>query len=162
MYVSYALLLLFTHSVVSDSATPWTAARQASLSFTISRRLLKLMYVESMMPSNHLILCRPLLFLASVFPSIRVFFSEWLFSSGIQSIGASASASVLPMNIQGWFPLGWTGWISLQSKGLSRVFSSTTAQKHHIFPGCVCWRSHNDTELMSLQVLRIWFLNTVI
>ena len=85
------------------------AARQASLSFSISWSLLKLMSVESMMPSNHLILCRPLLFLASVFPSIRVFFSEWLFSSGIQSIGASASASVLPMNIQGWFPLGWTG-----------------------------------------------------
>ena len=70
MYVSYALLLLFTHSVVSDSATPWTAARQASLSFTISRRLLKLMYVESMMPSNHLILWRPIFLPPSVFPSM--------------------------------------------------------------------------------------------
>ena len=73
------------------------------------------------MPSNHLILCCPLLLLPSIFPSIRVFSNESLFESGNQSTGASASASVLPMNIQDWFPLEWTGWISLQSKGLSRV-----------------------------------------
>ena len=171
-------------------ATPWTAARQASLSITSSRSLLKLMSTESVMPSNHLILCRPLLLLPSIFPSIRVFSNEsvlrirwpnyWSFSfsispsdeysgliplggmsvfyiasivymcqsqppnssrlqsfpasgsfpmsqfftSGGQSIRVSASASVLPVNIQDWFPLGWTGWISLQSKGLSRVFLS--------------------------------------
>ena len=85
------------------------------------------------MPSNHLILCCPLLPLPSVFPSIRVFSNESVFTSGGQSIGASASASVLPMNIQCWFPLGWTGWISLQSKGLSRVFSSTIVQKPIVF-----------------------------
>ena len=68
--------LLFSCSVVSDSATPWTAARQASLSFTTSRSLLKLMSIESVMPSNHLILCLPLLLLPSVFPSIRAFSSE--------------------------------------------------------------------------------------
>ena len=78
------------------------------------------------MPSNHLILCRPLLLSSSVFPSIRVFSMSQLFPSGGQSIGASASASVLPMNFQGWFPLGWTGLTSLLSMGLSRVFSSTT------------------------------------
>ena len=93
----------------------------------------KLMSIESVMPSNHLILCRPLFLLSSIFPSIRVFSSKSLLASGGQSIGASASASVLPMNIQGWFPLGWTGKISLQSKGLSRVFSNTTVQKHQFF-----------------------------
>ena len=76
-------------------ATPWTAALQGSLSITNSRRLLRLMSTESVMPSNHLILCRPLLLLPSVFPSIRV---SQLFASGGQSIGASAA--VLPMNIQ--------------------------------------------------------------
>ena len=81
-------------------ATPWTSAYQASLSFTVSQSLLKLMSIESVMPFNLLIVCRPLL-LSSVFPSIRVFPVSWLFASGDQSIGASASASVLPMNIQG-------------------------------------------------------------
>ena len=110
-------------------ATPWTAAHQATLSITISQSLLKLMSIESVMPSNHLILCCPLLLLPSIFPSIRVF-SYGQFSASIgQSTGVSASASVLPMNIQDWFPLGWTGWISLQSK----VFSNTTVQKHQFF-----------------------------
>ena len=106
--------------------TQWTAAHQASLSFTIYQSLLKLMSIESVMPSNHLILCHPLLCLPSVFPSIRVFPVSRLFTYGSQSIGASASASVLPMNIQGWFPLGLTSLISLLSRGLSRVFSGTT------------------------------------
>ena len=111
-------------------ATPWTAACQASLSFTISWSLLKLMFDELVMPTNHLILCHPLLLLPSIFPSIRVFSDELTLWSGGQSIGVSASASVLPMNIQGWFPLELTGFISLQPKGLSRVFSNTTVQKH--------------------------------
>ena len=85
------------------------------------------------MLSNDLIICCPLLLLYSVFPNIRSFPLSWLFASGGQSIGASASASVLPMNIQGWFPLGSTGLISLQSKGISRVFSGTTIQKHQFF-----------------------------
>ena len=80
--------------------------------------------------SNHLVLCRPLLLLPSIFLSIRVFSISRLFASGGQSIGASVLASVFPMNIQGWFPLGSTGLISLLSKGLSRVFSSTTVWKH--------------------------------
>ena len=91
------------------------------------------MSIESVMPSNHPILCCPLLLLPSVFASIRVFSKSQLFASGGQSIGTSASASVLPMNIQGWYPLGLTGLISLLSKGLSGVFSSTTVQKHQFF-----------------------------
>ena len=114
-------------------ATPWTEALQASLSITNSQCLLKLMSIESVMPSNHLIFCSTLLLLSSIFSSIGSFQMSQFFTSGGQSIGVSASASVLPMNIQDWFPLGWTGWISLQSKGLSRVFSNTTVQKHQFF-----------------------------
>ena len=113
--------------------TLWTTAHQASLSITDSQSLLKLMSIESVMPSNHLILCCPLLFLLSIFPSIRVFSNESVLCIRWRSIGVSASASVLPMYIQDWLPLGWTGWISLQSKGLPRVFSNTTAQKHQFF-----------------------------
>ena len=90
------------------------------------------MSIESVMPSNHLILCRPLLLLPSFFPSISVFSSQF-FASGGQNTGVSASASVLSMNIQDQFPLGRTGWISLLSKGLSRVFSNITVQKHQFF-----------------------------
>ena len=120
----------FSCSVVSDSATPWTAARQASLSVTNSQSLLKLMSIKFVMPSNHLILCHPLLLPPSGFPSIRVFQINQFFSSGGQNIGVSAWKSVLPTNIQDWFPLGLTDWISMQSKALSRIFSNTTVQKH--------------------------------
>ena len=113
-------------------AIPWTAACQASLSFTIHRSLLKLMYVKSVMSSNYLVLCRPLL-LPSIFASTSVFpkrvEESQLFTSGGQSTRDSASASVLPMNIQDWFPLGLTGLISLQSKGLSKEFSPTPQLK---------------------------------
>ena len=121
-------LVVQTLSCVQLFTTPWTAACQASLSFTVSRSLRKLMAIKSVMPSNLLILCRPLL-LPSVFPSIRVFSSAFI--SGVPSIGASAS-SVFPVNIQDCYPLGWTGLISLLFKGLSRVFSSITIQKHQI------------------------------
>ena len=80
---------------------PWTAARQASLSITNSQSLLKLMSIEPVMPSNHLILCCPFLLLPSSFPASGSFLVSQLFTSGGQSIGVSASASVLPMNIQG-------------------------------------------------------------
>ena len=105
---------------------PWTAACQASLSFTISLSWLKLKSIESVMPSDHLILCHHLLPLPSIFPSVKVFPVTWLFASGAQRIGDSASASVLLMSIQGWFPLGLTGLISLLSKGFSRVFPRIT------------------------------------
>ena len=111
---------------------PWTAACQTSLSVTNSQSLLKLMSIESVKPSNHLILCHPLL-QPSIFPTIRVFPNESALRIRWPSIGVSASASVLPMNIQDWFPLRWIGWLSLQSKGLWRVFSNTTVQKHQFF-----------------------------
>ena len=121
-------------------ATPWTAAHQVSLSIINSRSLLKLTSIGSVMPSNHLILCLLLLLLClllllppSTFPASESFQMSQFFTSGGQSIGVSASASVLLMNIQDWFPLGLTGWISLQSKGFSRVFSNTTVQKHQFF-----------------------------
>ena len=119
-------IIVQSFSCVRLFATLWTEVLQASLFFTISRSLLKLMSFELMIPSTHLILCRPLLLLPSIFPSIRVFSSDTLLHIRWPNIGVSASASVLPMNIQDWFPLGWTGLISLQSKGLSGVFSSTT------------------------------------
>ena len=99
----------------------------------ISWSLLKLMSIESMTLSNHLILCHPLLLLSSIFPGIRVLSKESALRISLPKYGASASASVLPMNIQDWFSLEWTGLISLQSKGLSRVFSNTTVQKHQFF-----------------------------
>ena len=102
---------LFSH--VRLFATPWTAACKAALSFTISQSLLKLMPTESVMPSNHLLLCRPLLLLHQSFPASGSFLMSQLFESGGQSIGASVSASVFSMNIQGRFPLGLTGLISL-------------------------------------------------
>ena len=95
-------------------ATPWIAACQASPSITNSQSPPKPMSIESVMPSSHLKLCRPLLLLPSIFPSIRVFSMSQLFTSGGQSIGVSASTSVFPMNTQDWSPLGWTSWISLQ------------------------------------------------
>ena len=120
-------------SCVRLFVTPWTAACQASLSIANSWSLLKLISIELVIPSNHLILCRPLSSHLQSFPASGSFQVSWFFASGGQSIGVSASASVLPVNIQDWFPLGWTGWISLQSKGLSGVFSSTTVQKHQFF-----------------------------
>ena len=106
------------------------AACQASLFSTVSRRLFRFMSIELMMLSNHLILCWLLLCFQS-FPASGSFTMSQLFASGGQSI--RALASTLPMNIQGWFPLGLTGLISLQSKGLSRVFSSTTIWRHQFF-----------------------------
>ena len=113
-------------SVMSDSATPWTASCQPSLSITNSWSLLKLMSIESVMPSNHLILCCPLLLLPSIFPSIRVFSNESALCIRWPKYW-SFSLNISPSNeLQDWFPLGWTCWISLHS----RAFSNTTVQKH--------------------------------
>ena len=131
--------------------TPWTAACQVSLSFTVSQSVPKLMSIESVMPSNHLILCRPLLLLPSIFSSIRVFSNEsalcirwpkyWSFSISP------------PVNIPGWFLLGLTGLISLQSKGLSRVFSRTVIQRHQFFSAQPSLRSN---FFMVTSVLDYW------
>ena len=114
-------------------ATPWTAARQASLSITNSQSLLKLMSIESVMPSNYLVLCCPRFLLPSIFPSIRVFSNESALCIRWQKYW-SFSFSISPSNEHpGLISFEWTGWISLQSKGLSRVFSNTTVQKHQFF-----------------------------
>ena len=121
----FSISVQFSRSVVQLFVTPWIAACQAYLSITNSQSLVKLMSIESVIPFNHLILCRPLLLLLPIPPSIRVFSNEstlrmrwpkyWSFSFSIS------------------VSFRWPGWISLQSKGLSRVFSNTTVQKHQFF-----------------------------
>ena len=114
-------------------ATPWIAACQASLSITNSWSSLRFTSIESVMPSSHLILCHPLLLLPPIPPSIRVFSSESTLPMRWPKYW-SFSFSIIPSKeIPGLIPLEWTGWISLQSKGLSRVFSNTTVQKHQFF-----------------------------
>ena len=130
--------------------TPWATARQASLSFIIFQSLLKLMSIESVIPSTHLILCCPFFSFPQSFPTSGSFPMSQFFTSGGQSIGASASSSVHPMNIQGWFPLGLTGLISLQSKGLSRVFSNATVRKHQFFS--------TQSSLLSNSHIHTWLL----
>ena len=148
-------ILGFQFSSVTQScptpATPWIKAHQASLSITIMRSLLKLMSIESVVPSSHIILCHPLLLLPRILPSIRVFSNESTLHMRWPSIGVSALASVLPMNTQDWSPLEWTGWISLQSKGLSRVFSSTTAQKHQFFGAQLSSQSNSHIHTWPLE-----------
>ena len=113
--------------------TPWTAVYQASLSSPIIRSLLKFMSIDLVILSNHFILCHLLLLLPSVFPSIRVFSNKLGLHIRWPKYLSFSLTSVLPMNIQGWFPLRLTGLILLLSKGVSGVFSSTTIQKHQFF-----------------------------
>ena len=127
-------MLLFSHSVIFDSANPWTAAHQASLSFIISQSLRKLISIESAMPANYLVLCHPLPLLPSIFPSIRVFYSEsvlrirwpkyWSFSFSISPSNEYSGRISFKIDL---------GLISLLSKGPPRVFSHTTVQKHQFF-----------------------------
>ena len=123
-------MLLFSRQVLSDSLRSHRLQQARIPSVTISQSLLKFMSTELVMPSNHLILCHPLSSWPQSFPASGSFQMSQLLAWGGQSIGVSASESVLAMNTQDWSPLGRTGWISLQSKGLSRVFSNTTLQKH--------------------------------
>ena len=131
--------------------TPWTAARQASLSTTNSRSLLILMSIELVMPSSHLILCHPLSSCPQSLPASESFPMSQLSAWGGQNIGVSALASVLSMNTQDWSPLGWTGWISLQSKGLSRVFSNTTIQNHQFFGAQLSSQSNSHIHTWPLE-----------
>ena len=136
---NYSVVVVQLLSHVRLFATPWTAAHQISLSFTISRSLFKfvssqwchLTISSSVIPFSSSVV--PFSSCLQSFPASGSFLMSQLFESGGQSIGASTSASVLPMSIQDWFPLGVTGLISLQSKGVSRVFSKTTVQKHQFF-----------------------------
>ena len=125
----------FSHSVVSDSlrSYPWTTAHQASLSITSSRSLLNSCSLSRQCHPTISSSVIPFSSCLQSFPALVSFPMSQYFTSGGQSIEVSASASVLPKTIQDWFPLGCTGWISLQSKGLSRVFSNTTVQKHQLF-----------------------------
>ena len=128
-------------SPVQLFATPWIAARKASLSITNSRGSLRLTSIESVIPSSHLILCRPLLLLPPTPPSIRIFSNEPTLHMRWPKYWVSALASFLPKKSWGWSPSEWTDWISLQSKGLLRVFSNTTVQKHH---GTLVWLARPD------------------
>ena len=127
-YNTYLLVCCyFSVGQVQIFVTPWTVACQAPLSSTLSWSLLKFMSMESGMPSNHLnFCCSPFSFCLQSYPASRSFSVSQLFTSGGQNIRVSTSTLVLPMNIQGLFPLGLTGLTSLQSKGLSKFFSSTT------------------------------------
>ena len=132
-------------------ATPWTAARQASLSITTPR-----VYPNSCASSQW---CHPAISSSGVpfssclqsFPASGSFQMGQLFASGGQTIGVSASTSVLSMNTQDWSPLGWTGWTSLQSKGLSRVFSNTTVQKHQFFGAQLSSQSNSHIHTWLLE-----------
>ena len=130
----------FSHSGMSDRLWPH-GLQHARLPYSCS--LLKLMPIESVMPSNHLILI-PFSSCLQSFPTSVSFPVSQFFLSGGQSIAASASAAVLPMNIQDWFPLGWTGWISLQSQGLSRVLQhhSSKASIHRCSAFFIVQLSH--------------------
>ena len=136
--------------------TSWTTAHQASLSITNSQSPSKPMPIESVMPSNHLILSHPLLLLPSITAS-RSFQMSKLFASGGQSIGVSVSPSIFPVNTQDWSPLGWTGWISLQSKGLSKVFSNTMVQKHQFFSAQIFLKLF----LFFYSTILYWFCHTL-
>ena len=151
-------LLLFSCLSCVRLSDPMDCSTPGSLSFFISCNLLGLMSIESVMPSNYLILCCPLLLFPSIFLSVRDL-SQLFISSG-QNTGASASGSVLPMNIQGWFPFGLTGLISLLPKRLSRVFSSTTVWKPQFFstqpsswsnlPICTWYCKHHSFDYIDL------------
>ena len=131
-------------------ATSWTAAHQASLSITKSRSPPKPMSIVSWCHPTISSSVLPFSSCPQSFPASGSFQMSQLFPSGGQSIGVSASTSVLPMNTQNWSPLGWTGWISLQSKGLSRVFSNTKVQKHQFFS--------TQLSLWSISHIHIWLL----
>ena len=130
---------------------PWTAARQASLPITNTQSSLRLTSIESVMPSSHLILCRPLVLLPPIPPSVRVFSNESTLRMRWPKYGSFSLASVLPKKSQGWYPSEWTGWISLQYRGLSRVFSSTTVQKHQFFSAQLSSQSNSHIRTWPLE-----------
>ena len=128
-------------------ANQWTAAPQSSLSITNSWGLFKLMSIESVMPSSYRILCRPLIHPPSIFPSIRVFSNESVLRMRWPKYW-SFSFNISPSNeFQDWFPLGWTGWISLQSKGLSR----TTVQKNQFYRAQLSLESNSHIHTWLLE-----------
>ena len=140
-------------SLVRLLVTPWTAALQASLSIIKSRSLLELMFIESVMPFNHLILYQPLLLPSSILPSITVFSKESFLCIRWPNYWSFSFSISLPMNIQDSFPLGLTGLISLQCKGFSSVFSNNTVQKHQFFSAQLYLRSNSHIHTRLLECL---------
>ena len=132
-------------------AIPWIAALQAPLSITNSRSSPKFTSIESVIPSSYLIHCRPLSSCPQSLPASESFPMSQLFTWGGQSTGVSASESFLPKKSQGWSPSEWTGWISLQSKGFSRVFPNTTVQKHQFFGTQLSSQSNTHTHTWLLE-----------
>ena len=159
-FFSYQFNSVQSLSCVWLFATPWTAARQPSLSITNSQSLLKLMSINSGMPSSHLILCRPILLLTSIFPSIRVFSNKsalhirwpkyWSFSFSFSISRFNEHSGLISFRMD-WLDL-------LQSKGLSRVFSNTTIEKHQLFSTepSLWSNSHILTCLLKTKALTIW------
>ena len=156
-YIPYFLSLSissvqFSCSVMYNSLwPPWTAAYQASLSITNSRGLLKLMSIESVIPCNHLILCCTLLLLSPILPSIRVFFSESVLHIRWPEYWSFSFSISLSNEYSGLISFRMTGWISLHSKGLSRVFSNTTVQKHQFFSAQLSLQSNSHIHTWPLE-----------
>ena len=154
LYSEVQLLVVYDSSFSSVQSLRYV--RLFSLSIIDIQNLLKLMPIKLVIMSNHLILCRPF---SSCLQSFPMTFSQWsfpmtqFFTSGGQSIWVSGSALILRTIIQDWFPLGLTGFISLQSKGLSRVFSNTIVQKHQCFVSQLSFwsNSHIHTWLLEKQ-----------
>ena len=136
--------------------TPWIAARQASLSITNSQSSLRLMSIESVMPSSHLILRRPLLLLPPIPPSIRVFSNQSTLHMRWPKYWSFSFSIISYEEIQGWSPSEWTGSISLQFKGLSRVFSNTTVQKHQFFGAQPSSQSNSHIHTWLLEKPKPW------
>ena len=152
--VQFSSVQLLSH--VRLFATPWIAARQASLSITNSRSSVRLTSIESVMPSSHLILCHPLLLLPPIPPSIRDFSNESTLGMRWPEYW-SFSFSISPSKEHpGLISLGWTGWTSLQSKGLSRVFSNTTVQKHQFFSTQLSSHSNSHIHTWPLEKPYPW------
>ena len=149
--ILYTSVVVQSRSCVWLFVTPWTAARQAYLSLTISQSLPKFMFLALVMLFSHLILWCPLLpFCPRSFQASGSFPMSCQFASHDQNTGASASASVLPVNIQGWSPLRLTSLIPLLSKGLLGVFSSTTVQRHQLFGILPCLQSNSHNQAWPL------------
>ena len=129
-------------------ATPWSAAHQASLSITNSRSPCPLNWWCHPTISSSVV---PFSSCPQAFPASGSFQMSQFFTSDSQSIGVSASTLVLPVNTQDWSPLGWTGWISLQSKGLERVFSNSTVQKHQFFSAQLSSQSNSHIHTWLLE-----------
>ena len=157
-------MLNFTYHSIQFSSVQFSSVAQSCLTLcdpvnrsspglpiTNSQSLLKLMSIELVMPSSHLILCHPLSSCPQSLPASQSFPMSQLFTWGGQSTRVSAPASVLPMNTQDWSPLGWTGWISLQTKGLSRVLSNTTLQKHQFFGAQLSSQSNSHIHTWPLE-----------